>query len=198
MTETTGRVIPGSVTSPVGTGTVWINVEGARVEDGDYATAPLSDSTTATKGLWWKGFDFTAIPDTATIRGFQARLLCLATAAEMAKANVKLLRTGTPGTTAAKQSGFLSDVPAWIEFGNDTDLWGLSWTVAHVKSANMSILATFTHEAGGGDYEIPVDAADLAVWYTLPAPAPTVRKLTSIGRIVRVSTGLDRIIGPGR
>src|SRR3989304_1125104 len=140
-------------------------------------TATSYDSPDQSRVLKATGFDFSAIPDTATIDGVIVRVntwyangtvsIDLAQFLDTTKAKVGDNKYATPSALTTSTSAVLT-------IGSSTDKWGNALTPAWVKNANFGVGLGFL--ATGTDSDVFVDYVTIQVYYTPLAGAnpPTV------------------------
>lgn len=122
------------------------------------------------------GFGF-AIPATATVCGIEARVernaAGLLIGSSVTDKNVYLMKAGaTAGTNHASGAGW-SGSDATAVYGNNSDLWGTTWTPAQINASNFGLDFSAQMNAGLASLFLTanVDAISITVYYntsTLP------------------------------
>ena len=135
-----------------------------------YVTAPTFDAPDQTYVLKATGFDFSAIPDNATILGVICRVnawyakgsgsldLCQLLDTSKAKVGTNQCATPVPLTT---------DNTTIITKGADNDLWGNGLTPAWVKSSNFGVALGMLATAANAD--VFIDYVTLEIYYSTPS-----------------------------
>jgi hypothetical protein len=120
--------------------TAWTNPDYAKTDDANNADLVL---TSVTYGDYLKLTNFGAtVPVGATITGIQVQIYHTRTYVDIHDNIVKLVRDGTiEGTNKASPTQWVgSGSYEMFTYGNSTDLWGLTWTVAQANSANTGLV----------------------------------------------------------
>ena len=135
-----------------------------------YVTAPTFDAPDQTYVLKATGFDFSAIPDNATILGVICRVnawhakgsgsldLCQLLDTSKAKVGTNQCATSVPLTT---------DDTTIITKGADNDLWENGLTPAWVKSSNFGVALGMLATAANAD--VFIDYVTLEIYYSTPS-----------------------------
>lgn len=138
---------PTTATNNTSLGTIsWSSPNNVFLSDNQRATVILSNDQISNY-LVATGFDFSAIPDNATITGILVNIERseegLSTRAGIFDYAVHIVQGGTISATENK-----ADIStAWpnsanenyASYGGVADLWGISWTTAQIKSANFGV-----------------------------------------------------------
>lgn len=174
---TTGAKLPGSgasVSEAPWSDNAWTTPGNITAADASTAniTAATYDAGDQSTVLKAQGFDFSAIPDTATIDGVIAVVNAWyrsGTGAASGDLAQLLDATGAKvGTNKWATNQPLNTTSATTyTLGTGADLWGNTLTPAIVKNANFGIALGFLATAANSD--IDVDYITLEVFYTVPA-----------------------------
>lgn len=141
----------------------WNNPVRITADDTLYANSNPNKNK-VTQVLRGTNFDFSGLPDGATIDGIE--LNTYAAAAGGGGSKPFTVNIGKDGSTlATSKNDTLGGVITDYINGGPTDLWGLSWTAADIKSS--SFLGQFK---GTDDYDYDVDFIAIRVYYTETAP----------------------------
>lgn len=129
----TGWQLPGTAANS-GSGTFWASAGNVRINDGSYASAPIPYYQFA-RDVFGTNFDFSAIPDAATITKMECR-------AEMKKTSSGGNLSGNfrivvAGAEAGSGSSFIALTTSDVLYSRDSGLWGLTPSVAQVKASNF-------------------------------------------------------------
>lgn len=90
------------------------------------------------------------------------------------------------GSSAAGSPAAAFAGTGWVAYGDESNLWGTTWTPAEVNASTFGCLLTAT-EGSGGTEEVTLDAIRITVYYTLPdtrpererSPRPVLRSQTA-------------------
>ncbi|KKL92954.1 hypothetical protein LCGC14_1879530, partial [marine sediment metagenome] len=112
------------------------------------------------------GFDFSAIPDTAEIKGITVEIDKYASLASSIEDYSVQLRdsTGTKGVDNADPTPWAdTDSDTYTSYGGSSDLWGTSWSVSEIKDSafGVDIVADLT----GSDTTAFIDHVQIKVKY---------------------------------
>lgn len=164
---------PGGAANGTGTDVEpWTNVNNVKLDDGNYATNALDDARSYTIDCSDFGF---SIPELATIVGIvvNAGVKDIDGANVLTDATVRLTDVSGPvGETKNDEDG--DGTPNWvwssaeteIDFGGTNDLWGTTWSPAHINDSSFGCQFTVTnpeHE----DATAAVDYIEICVYYTV-------------------------------
>ncbi|MDR6843819.1 HYR domain-containing protein [Flavobacterium granuli] len=208
-TLSAGPKDPGTGASATGTGTVWANPTRVVLDDASYSTA----STTAlggnilTNSLHATNFDFSAIPNSATILGIEVtinRFSSVDTPSDNVKDNiVSLLKAGV-----ATGSNYAVTTTNWpianttvVSYGGALDLWGTTWTPAEIKAINFGVaLTAFVSKSGFNTSTASVDNMKIKIyylangtlnWYTVASgPEPSIGSGSPFNPVGVLNSGL--------
>jgi hypothetical protein len=160
----------------------WTNPTNVFVSDGLYASCPMTSlpfqNTTTTDTLRATGFAFT-IPPSATIKGIKYRLQVRDTLSHTAYCYLNLTAFGFVASAVYLLNGDWPTSEAFIEHGDDTDLWSGSWTPATINDpsfgADVVAAATRRGEPPATPFtSLPeIDFIELTVYYTLGKRIPS-------------------------
>ena len=170
----------------------WTSLSNAAAEDGSFASNAdaigigASDSE-GPQPMNAVAFDFSSIPDTATIDGFLVEKKDKFTGTGYShyqtavSDRTSLVRAGAEyGTgyssghvgTPVVSSGLPTTTLAWRSWGGATELFGRTWTVAQVKSSDFGPKFLWAWEfLGGGATSYQLDSIRVTVYYTEAAPS---------------------------
>jgi hypothetical protein len=160
-------------------GGAWLNPSGVISTDDQYANRILDDNQN-TQYLFVRGFDFSAIPDDATIDGIEVAIersyQCAANfdcedggqpdKGEIREGNIRLIKGGVPNTANRATTTPWPNADTVANYGSASDLWGQSfWTPAQIKG-NFGV-AISAYYFGNGDPRIArIDHVTIKVYYT--------------------------------
>lgn len=137
-------------------------------------TATTFDSGDQSYVLKATGFDFSSIPDNATILGVTVRVNAWYRSGQGTGSIdlVQLLDTAKAkgGTNKAGPTVLTTVNSTVITYGSGTDLWGLALTPAWVKSSNFGVALGVLSTAANTD--VDVDYITIEISYSVPAGAP--------------------------
>ncbi|UCH81010.1 MAG: hypothetical protein JSW20_14945, partial [Nitrospiraceae bacterium] len=143
----------------------WISPENAGAQDNSYASRNnLQNETTYYLNATGYGF---VIPVGSTINGILVEVdRYAADASAINDAEVKIVKGGVVGSQNKAAGGFwpTSDTDSYQAYGGSSDLWGETWTVADINSANFGVVLSAT--AGGTKTTPYVDHIRITVYYT--------------------------------
>ena len=113
-------------------------------------------------------FDFSAIPDGATITGVQVVINARYAVSAVSLDLCQLLDTSRAkvGTNMYSTPQALTTSAANYTIGDSTNLWGNALTPAWVKDANFGVAIGAV--AGGANSDVFIDSVTMQVWYTVP------------------------------
>lgn len=136
-----------------------------------YITASTYDTGDQSRVLKATGFDFSAIPDGATINGVIVRVntwyangtvsIDLAQLLNTSKARVGDNKYATPEALSTSNSSIKT-------IGGDSDTWGNALTPDWVKNANFGVGLGFL--ATGNNADVYVDYVTIEIYYTYEGP----------------------------
>lgn len=192
---------PGTVTDDAGIGTVaWNDAGNATASDDSYATVNFGGTETS-HYLIATGFDFSAIPPTATINGIVDSYERAAdTGSSVSSQEVRVVREGVIEGDDKDDSAsvFWATSDEIVDFGGVSDLWGLTWTVAQIQAANSGCAIVAANASGG--VVARIDHIQRTVHYTEAASPPTLSSIdpttgTAAGNTLVTLTGTDFVDG---
>ena len=146
----------------------WVNPEniyGAGEAKVVHASFDSPDQTYVLKAYT---FDFSAIPDGATITGVQVVINARYAVSAVSLDLCQLLDTSRAkvGTNMYSTPQALTTSAANYTIGDSTNLWGNALTPAWVKDANFGVAIGAV--AGGANSDVFIDSVTMQVWYTVP------------------------------
>ena len=119
----------------------WSDVSYITASDTNYATSNIGDGST--HYLKATGFDFSSVPDTATIDGIQVEIQRYKSGngGDIKDAVVQLLKAGsTVGNSKADTVNAWPTTDTWKTYGGSSDLWGTTWTASDIKNSNFGVV----------------------------------------------------------
>lgn len=161
-----GPLSPGTVVNDAVSGTsLWVTPGNAAISDNLYATT--APGGLPSQYLKATGFNF-SIPPVAEITGIEAVIERRSLGGTVFDAAVRIVKGGVVGSTDRAAGGFWPMADATTTYGDDSDLWGETWTPADINAAGfgVAVSATDTFDTAG------VDHITLTVYYTLCGEAP--------------------------
>jgi hypothetical protein len=158
-----------------GTGDAWSNT--GNVFTSNNARAQFTDTGSGSQLLKVTGFDFSAIPNNATINGIVVEIELSANVSDgggggerVMDNTIQLLIANTPsGSNKARTSSFrwpLTTSEAYVTYGSSTDLWGLTPTASDIKNSNFGVGIAGVGNIGEGSEIGFVDHVRMTVHYT--------------------------------
>lgn len=159
---------PGTGTSVAGSGVAWTDPINLTSQDDAYAICALTNGQTS-RALLASNFAFD-LPDNATISGIKAYVERLASGAGGADASIHLRKTTAGGAISDNRSAGAawSAVEGIVSFGGTSDLWGLTWSVPEVESAEFGAEIVAAATAG---VTLSVDYVEVEITYVVPVPS---------------------------
>ena len=160
---------PGTMADDSAVGSIaWILVNNAKASDDTYADV---DATEEVLSHYLKGTNFSfSIPSGATIDGIKLEMeeASQEEGAELPlEDTVKLVKSGTVQGNDKSTGAILPFADTYITYGNETDLWGLTWTVADINADNFGMVFSITlrgqEEANSAGF---VDHIRITIYYT--------------------------------
>ena len=176
----TAATNPGNITNNAAVGSLgWSNLLNGVSSNNSYISCGSLLGILAsaqTNYIQASGFGF-AIPTTATVCGIEARVernaAGLLIGSSVTDKNVYLMKAGaTVGTNHASGAGWTGS-DATAVYGNNSDLWGTTWTPAQINASNFGLDFSAQMNAGLASLFLTanVDAISITVYYntsTLP------------------------------
>ncbi len=160
----TGQKFP-TLGSNVDTGgAAWANPDRITASDNLRSTCANSGNSDKLKA---QGFDFSAVPDNATITGVVVRVECFDVMQQSQDLTAKLL--DGDGAEQGDNKAVGTAVPffdANLTYGGEADLWGATLTPAVVKDADFGFIFQVNNPTAGSD--VNVDAITMEVFFTTP------------------------------
>lgn len=131
------QIIPQSAGTFIstGAGTAWTNPSNANSDAGTYTNATLLAKGNLTESLRLTNFNFSGIPDGATINGISLEILKQGANGNTVDESIRLMKAAsTPiGDNRKKSEATWPKSVASRTYGSSTDLWGSSWALADIK-----------------------------------------------------------------
>jgi hypothetical protein len=153
--------IPGSNQS-------WTNIGNAGSSDDAYASfSDLAASGDYTDYLQATGFGF-SLPSSAVIKGIAVEIERSDPNSKTADYALRIVKGGVISSydhTPRSLSSY-STSDSYQSFGDATDLWGESWTVADINSANFGFAIAAKRSSAGGTTGGQIDHIRITVFYT--------------------------------
>lgn len=176
---------PGCTTATaIGT---WTNINNIKANDGAFAVSPNFPSHSQFVGLKAQGFAFTdangnALPPNTAITGITVTIQIKASVGSalqdfqicLIKPDGTTLVPG-PNSTGKANSFPLTTVSTLYSYGGANDLWGSSFTLADVLSANFGVAAKWQNLGVTTTNNVSVDFVGVTVTYLPPTRAVYVR-----------------------
>jgi len=152
-------------------GTVsWATPSNGLASDNNYTTHTTSTTAANMPYLNITGYDFSSIPDDATITGISLsieRKYSGGTTGNVRDNTVQLMKAGTRvGTNLAATSTNWGTTDTSIVYGNATFLWGTTWTPADIKNPNFGPSFRAIGNGTGANRVANVDSITVSVSYT--------------------------------
>jgi len=172
----------GAAATQDGAGTAWSNIDRvlARAATPGAGTAASVLNTGSSKFIVVTGFDFSDVPDNATVNGFEIRInaAMFGSSYDAIVDRVYLRKDGVAnagnnfGPNYTALPGSFTDKT----FGSSSSLGGLSWSVAELKAVGFAIAVGIAEPSGENSTNAYVESVDVRVTYTPSAlpPAPVV------------------------
>jgi len=172
---TTGPVSPtAAVNTNQGGGAVaWSGPTNVFASDDSRATAACG-AFVGTQRLDVTGFDFSAIPDSATVDGIKVEVekSVTSTLGTPVDATVQLLLAGIASGANKASGSTWPTTDAYSTYGSAADKWSLSLTGANLKASGFGIRVAGSRGAGKGSTTFRIDHVRMTVDWTASAPAP--------------------------
>lgn len=130
-------------------------------------TATLNNGNPASAQMTATGFDFTSIPATASITGFEVTINRYAEI-NVTDLVVSLVKNGTVQADNKAAAGTWPLTAGSASYGSSSDLWGGTWTLADLN-ANFGV-AVSVLRTGTGTGRAIVNSVQLTVHYAVLAP----------------------------
>ena len=174
-----------------GSGDSWSNPTNIYADDGQ--TASLAYQSGDSKYLDATNFDFTSIPNNATINGITVVINRWASSSDgtngVKDTEVRLLKYGsTVGNDKKKSSVWGTDSSGLVTYGGATDLWGESWNVSDIKDNNFGARLEVDIN---GSRSAHVDYIKIKVDYSIVTVAGALEWFTVETGGVSIYTGSD-------
>lgn len=166
-------------------GTNWANLGNLYTEDGSYASRTSAAATFETLSVY--GFDFSSIPDDASIDGVVGRAVRWALSSSTISDSSLYLRDTSGNSIGSNKAagGYWSTTAGdAVTYGGASDGWGASLTPSIVKNANFGVNLVVGNNAGLAR-AARVDYVSLAVYYTNATGQPMVARARLVPGIRR-------------
>lgn len=183
----TGVQTPGTINTEAVAGNAWSNTGNITASDNTYATCAINNAVSGNADrLLLTNFDFSAIPDGATIDGIEVSLeRSVAASTASILSNLWLRYNGSDHSDLKDAFEEWTTTDAASVFGGSADVWGATVTAAQVKDATFGVKIALTSFAGSPT--VRLDYVTMTVHYT---EAALRRSLSS-----RISVGLGLGLG---
>lgn len=150
----------------------WLNETSALTSNDAHATSFFSGVDQVTHYLLVRGFDFSSIPASAIIDGFEWRVEAHFDAfnqGDVVDWSVRMKQSGPApvGDDKAAQSSLSFGSDGIVTYGGPSDLWGLSWTVDDL-SDRVGLLYSVKCIDFPDSQQVKVDHIELTIYYTIP------------------------------
>lgn len=197
-----GPQSPTAAANDGGTGIPWNNPTNILSPDGSYASVSLTNVFPVTEGLQATGFDFSAIPDGATISGVVVEVLrsCTTTSGSPRDSVIRLLKSSTPSGNNKATGTTWPTTDAYATYGGAADLWGTTLTAAEVKNSGFGVAVAAQTSGGKYSTTVRLDHVRITVYYTAATDYtldadPGTFTVTGTDAAVTVSRGLNAAAG---
>lgn len=142
----------------------WNNTSRANASDNSYVTVTGGLYGGYTCYLKALGFDFSAIPDGATITGIKDEIEKKSNATnKVTDYSVKVVKNGNIGGNEDANNSYWGTSDSYAVYGGENDLRGLSWNTADIKNANSGVvISAFI----GSNTTASIDHIRRTVYYT--------------------------------
>jgi hypothetical protein len=155
-------------------GTAWTNPGNVFTSNNGYAAVALSNDRTS-QYIKATGFGF-SIPAGATINGIVAeveRSEAGGNSSNFCQDNaIRIVKNGTVGSTDQTQAGDWPASDSYATYGTSSDLWGETWSVTDINSANFGFAISAKNRRSSGNPSTTetcrVDHIRITVHYTPP------------------------------
>lgn len=163
----TGWRLPGVGINGLNFGLSWTNPNNiTTLTTSTYALAQYLN-TEETKNLIARSFDFSDIPDEATINGVRVRINQLATASNSTDSSLYLLNDSSIPIGANKATNtLLSSSFTLRNYGGESDLWTATLNTTIIKSSNFGISYRVNNDNDIDD-DIQVASVEMNINYTV-------------------------------
>lgn len=163
----------GTAADDSGVGTLtWANPTSAQgTSDASAAIAEITPSGAISHYLKCTNFNFSAIPDGATVDGIVVEYLVWGRFSTTVRDyRVRIVKGGTIGSTDKSSATPYADGDyAWVSRGGSNDLWGETWSATDIKSSGFGFAVAATDDAVSPGRS-QVDAVRVTVYYTAGGP----------------------------
>ncbi|WP_319499382.1 VWA domain-containing protein [uncultured Draconibacterium sp.] len=154
-----------------GDGDSWDSPGNIDADDGQTASLLLQSGDS--KNLHATGFNFSSIPDNATINGITVEINRWASSSSgtngVKDKEVRLLKAGSVVGNDQKKSGVWNTSSGTVvTYGGSTDLWGTSWSVSEIKNTNFGARLEVDIN---GSRSAHVDYIKIKVYYSITTVA---------------------------
>jgi len=174
----TGNVGPQPPTTvdQAGATNPWVNLPNVLTQDGQYAQVTLygtSNQVNSSNTLLITGFDFSTIPDNATILGIQVKIWHKQLGGTSAIDDSIISLLGVPSNNKNNPSAWNNSAEETFTYGNSTDLWGniagtLEGADVNSQQFGVSISVDCTLAPGNGAIA-GIDFVSVQVWWQTAA-----------------------------
>jgi len=150
----------------------WLNAGNAATSNNLYASFNnLSGGVGSyTDYLTITNFGFT-IPVPSVITGIQVDIERSDPNTKTSDFRVRIIKNGTIGTTDKSTGVSYPLVDTYRPYGNNSDLWGDTWTEADINASNFGVAIAAQRNATGGNTQGRIDHVQITVFYNLlPLP----------------------------
>lgn len=152
----------------------WTNINNVLAQDGNTADVTFTNGTSPGDSDWLRtyNYDFSAIPNDATITGVVANVWARVSISDFIAPGFSLLSTARDPIGNVKFITSFSGTNSLRTTGNSTDLWGNSLTPSIVKDVDFGI-GVFANS--DEDYEdVWLDSITLTVYYNTGPKLPKI------------------------
>jgi len=148
---------------------IWLNLANVGADDGNYADTGKNQMDTLYYSYVLNAATFGfSIPAGATIKGIKVEYgrHCDKTN-NVVDSLVQLIKEGTrQGNDKSTGSDWNGGTDTTVTFGGETDLWGLSWTTAHINADDFGVAVACQSMVNNENPEI--NFLRITVYYTTP------------------------------
>jgi hypothetical protein len=171
MSRALGPLSPGTVADDASVGTVaWILMDYAKVEDANFAAAPIFGASVITHYLKLTAFGL-VVPGNAVVRGISARVKRRQFNNPVRDYRIRIVKGGVIGATEMADLvtvwGTSPALGAYKSYGGPEELWGEQWGPGDIDSGFGIAISATSDPVIGGAHTALVNHVYLTVYYEL-------------------------------
>ncbi|MCI9844382.1 PKD-like domain-containing protein [Flavobacterium pectinovorum] len=149
-------------------GRIWADPGNITAAGAPYATLFITTNNAVTNYLTATNYDFSSIPNNATIRGISARIRRIADDDDIFDNSIRLIKAGAiVGDDKSSGAEWNDNSFSIVNFGGTNDLWGTTWDVSDIKDSGFGF-ALSARSGTNDDRNLSVDYMRITITYTVP------------------------------